>query len=115
MFNSIISGSSLSEGQVPKKAYKTGECLIQQLSSSLAYLGDSIQDQDHQEPHGAPSKIHEAPELEEKHVTKEVKDEPSHHLFSWGKKIPVDCIVALVDWFAFNLNAAEVYMCLSRV
>ena len=85
VFISIISGSSLSEGWVLKKAYMTGKHLIQQLSSSLAYLGDSIWDQNCQEPCGAPSKVHEVPELEEKHVTKEVKDEASHHLFSWGK------------------------------
>ena len=80
--------------------------------SSLAYLGDSIWDQDHQEPHGAPSKICEVPELEEKHVTKEVKDKASHHLFScfMGENIPADCIIALIDWFAFDLNTAEVYM-----
>ena len=27
-----------------------------------------------------------------------------------GKNIPADRIVALVDWFVFDLNAAEVYM-----
>ena len=72
--------------------------------------------QDHQKPHGAPSNIYEVPELdqtfitEEKCVVRETKNKASCHLFSWGKNLPVDRIVTLVDWFVFNLNAAEVYM-----